>query len=244
MRRVISLLGFVVFVQPFALSEAVAHGAWIAERWGKLAIIYGHGAGDDPYDPAKITRVEAFDAHGAKIAAEILPAENHALIAPAGEAAVIVMEFDNGFWSKAADGSWHNKPKNAVPGATEAGHYIKNNVTLLHVHDALPALPTQPLQIMPLANPTVLKSGDKLKLRVLFEGAPLADADVTPDYVNQSGTVAGKTDANGEIEIALRNDGLNVLSVSHSVPLANDPAADEIGYTATLSFVAADHIEE
>lgn len=242
--RLLTIALAVVAVQMFAGSPAAAHGAWIAERWGELAVIYGHGAGDDPYDPGKISRIDALDESGAKIAVTVNRAKNHATLTPAAEPAVMILEFDNGFWSKDAAGKWHNKPKSEVEGAVEGGRYLKNNVTLLHMHGSMPALPRQPLQIVPLANPTGLKAGDKLKIRVLFEGAPLAGAEITPDYVNRSGKTAGRTDANGELEIELGNDGLNVIAVSHTVPLADDPQADEVGYTATLSFVAADHIDE
>ena len=37
--------------------SAQAHGIWIAQRHGDQAIIYGHGATDEVYDPAKITEL-------------------------------------------------------------------------------------------------------------------------------------------------------------------------------------------
>lgn len=224
--------------------SALAHGAWIAERWGELGIIYGHGAGDDAYDPAKVTEVSAHDAAAAPVKVDVERQETHAFLSVDKSAVVIAMVFDNGFWSEGADGKWVNKPKNEVPGARSGGHYVKNNITLLHSDGPLPAFPPQKLQIVPLSNPTGLKAGDPLKVRVQFDGAPLAGVELTIDYINASGLKSAKTDANGEVEIALRNDGLNVLAVDHSVPLSNDPAADKIGYTATLSFVAADHVDE
>lgn len=223
---------------------AFAHGAWVAERWGDLGVVYGHGAGDDPYDPAKITRVVAVDEKGVEVAVEIDRRARHAVLAPASEPAAIALEFDNGYWAEGADGKWVNKPKDAVPGARSAGHYVKNSLALVHAHGDLPAFPKQDLQIVPLANPIGLKAGDSLKLRVLFKGEPLAGIKVTLDYVNAAGLASAPTDTAGEVEVAIRNDGLNVLAVSHTVPLENDPKADEIGYTATLSFVAEEHVDE
>ncbi|MFC3322509.1 DUF4198 domain-containing protein [Mesorhizobium cantuariense] len=238
--------------RPFALvaallatsTAAFAHGAWIAERWGDLAVIYGHGAGDDPYDPAKVTEVVALGQDGKPVAVEIKPMGNHAILSAASEPAVIGLVFDNGFWSQGADGKWVNRPRHEVPGAKSSGHYIKNNISLIHAEGPLPVLPKQTLQIVPLSNPKELKAGDTFKVKVLFEGAPLPDVEVMIDYVNAPSLKSVKTDAHGEVEIELRNDGLNVLAVDRSVVLGDDPAADEIGYTATLSFVAADHVDE
>jgi nickel transport protein len=40
-------------------TAATAHGAWVAERHGEFYVVYGHGAADDAYDPAKVTMLQA-----------------------------------------------------------------------------------------------------------------------------------------------------------------------------------------
>lgn len=220
---------------------AGAHGAWVAERWGELGVVYGHGAGDDPYDPARITEALAIAEDGKAAPVAVDRKEKHAILKPEGEPAAIALTFDNGYWTEKADGKWVNEPKDKVADAKETGHYIKNSLSLLHVHDALPAFPKQDLQIVPLDNPVGRKAGDPIRLRLLYDGKPLAGAVVTLDYVNQASLKSDPTDADGEVVVTIRNDGLNVLAADHSVPLENDPKADKVGYTATLSFVAEAH---
>lgn len=222
-------------------ATAGAHGAWVAERWGELGVVYGHGAGDDAYDPARIVEAVAVGEDGAPVAVNVDKREKSAILKPDGEPAAIALTFDNGYWTEKTDGKWVNEPKDKVADAKETGHYIKNNLALIHAHGALPAFPRQDLQIVPLDNPVGRKAGDPIRLRVLHAGKPLAGAVVTLDYVNQASLKSAPTDADGEVVVAIRNDGLNVLSVDHSVPLENDPKADKIGYTATLSFVAEAH---
>jgi uncharacterized GH25 family protein len=222
-------------------ASAGAHGAWVAERWGELGVVYGHGAGDDPYDPARIMKAKAVAEDGAAIAVAVETRENHAILKAEGEPAAVTFAFDNGYWTEKADGTWVNEPKDKVADAKSAGHYIKNSLSLLHIHDGLPAFPAQDLQIVPLDNPVGRKAGDPIRLRVLYEGKPLAGAVVTLDYVNQASLKSAPTDADGEVVVDIRNDGLNVLAVDHSVTLEDDPKADKIGYTATLSFVAEAH---
>lgn len=241
MRKLIlsALAGASLF--SLGLSQANAHGAWIAERWGELAVIYGHGAGDDPYDPAKITSVTAISEDGTATPVPLKAQESHATLDISGHPAALALTFDNGFWAQDSDGKWVNKPKNEVPGATSGSHTIKYNLTLNHIDGDIPALPEQKLQIVPLQNPQGLKAGDTYRVRVLFEGKPLEGAELQLDYVNLDSLKSGPADANGEIEIELRNEGLNVIAVDHDVKLEGDPQADEIGYTATLSFVAEAH---
>lgn len=224
------------------VQSAGAHGIWVAERWGDLGIVYGHGAHDDPYDPAKIQSVTVLGESGDAVEAKIDRRENHALIAAEGEPSVILVDFDNGYYTEKPDGEWVNKPKSAVEGARQAGRYLKYAVSIVHLHDDVPALPAQDLQIVPLSNPTGLESGKSFKVRVLYKGEPLAGAAIIPDYVNKSGTKRGETDAAGEAEVTVRNDGLNVVAVVHEVPLDADPDADRIQHFATLSFEAGhDH---
>lgn len=240
LRRYLAVSGALALVL-FSSNSAFSHGAWVAERWGELGVIYGHGAGDDAYDPAKITRAVAVGEGGETANLAVERRAGHAVLKPEGEPAAILLEMDNGYWSEGPDGKWVNKPKNAVPGAVSGGHYIKNSLSLIHPHDGLPAFPKQALQIVPLDNPVGRKAGDPIRLRVLHDGKPLAGVEVTLDYINRASLKSEKTDADGEVIVEIRNDGLNVLAVDHSVPLEGDPKADTIGYTATLSFVAERH---
>ncbi|MBO9629834.1 MAG: DUF4198 domain-containing protein [Shinella sp.] len=240
MKQILAVSGALALVLSHPLT-AGAHNAWVAERWGNLGVVYGHGAGDDPYDPARITQALAISEDGTATPVEVDKREKHAILKPESEPAAILLTFDNGYWTEKTDGKWVNEAKDKVADAKAAGHYIKNSLSLLHAHGALPAFPKQNLQILPLDNPIGRKAGDPIRLRVLHDGKPLAGAVVTLDYVNQASLKSDPTDADGEVVVAIRNDGLNVLAVDHSVPLENDPNADQIGYTATLSFVAEAH---
>lgn len=213
-----------------------AHAVWIAERVDAPTVVYGHGASDEGYDPAKVTEVLAIAADGTSSAAKTVAGQaNVTLALPEGTAAV-QLEFDNGFWSKGADGTWVNAPRSKVPGATEAGRYVKHHVAVLRGDVPLPPLPAQPLQIVPLENPLVKQAGDELPVRVLLEGAPLAGVELIVDYINLDSLKSAPTDADGRTSVAIRNQGLNVIAVDHNVPTPGDPDADKVGHSATLAF--------
>ncbi len=221
-----------------SVQAALAHGIWLAERRGELAIVYGHGASDDPYDPGKISKVQALGEDSEPVSVEVEDRETHALLATIGKPAIVLVDFDNGFYSEGADGKWVNKPKSEVDGAKTAGRYVKHALAIRHLHGDLPELPEQDLQIVPLGNPSVLSAGTPLRLRVLYKGRPLAGVALIADYVNMPEDKPATTDAAGEAELIVRNNGLNVIAVSHGVPLENDPDADIVEHFATLSFTA------
>lgn len=236
---IMSRLGLALGTAAMAVllaGPARAHAVWIAERIEKPTVVYGHGASDEAYDPGKITRVLAIAEDGTTAEAKVLRGEANATLSLPDGTAAVVLEFDNGYWTKRADGSWVNEPRSKVPDAVEAGRYVKHHVAVLRGDVSLPSLPAQPLQIVPLENPLTKKAGDALPVRVLLDGAPLAGAELIVDYINLDTLRAAPTDDDGRTTVPIRNQGLNVIALNHSVPTPGDPDGDETGHTATLAF--------
>jgi uncharacterized GH25 family protein len=81
--------------------------------------------------------------------------------------------------------------------------------------------------------------GDELTLRVLHEGKPAAGARVLVDFVNDPDAERRITGDDGRVTIAIRNQGLNVISAVYDAPSNEPDRIDKIEYLATLSFVLA-----
>lgn len=238
MKLRIALLGLSLIAG--VAGTAGAHGVWLAERYGQTLLVYGHGAADEPYDPAKIKMVRAFDASGVELSASVEPRAGHAALELPAETALVAVHFDNGFWTKRADGSWVNEPRSAVPDAQQAGHYVKHLLAVLKPGASIAPQPDLALQVLPLVDPLGLAADGMLAVRVLYDGAPLEGAKVIADYVNRADDPPLLTDAKGEAAVVVRNQGLNVIAVAHDVATPGDPDADKIGHFATLSFTLAD----
>jgi len=217
-----------------------AHGIWFAQRAGQLALIYGEGA-EDGVIVSKlkgVSAVAAYTANGAPVATKLLPSEHLLFIDTALKPAVVTAVLDNGIWTVTPDGGEVNKPKNEVPGAKSAGRYYKYAVHLLApLQKPLAALPAQTLQLTPVAAAIPRRSGDPLTLRALFEGKPLANAEVIVDFVNDPEGTPLRTGADGTLTVKVRNQGLNVISIVHETPVAASVAFDKVQHRATLSFV-------
>lgn len=219
-----------------------AHGAWIAERHGDLYVVYGHGAADDSYDPAKVTSLVACDL--ALVCTEIARSGGADFVSFDKLSQPLVrIEFDNGYWSKDAAGEWQNKPKDEVSGATEGGRYFKTGTFVADHLETLPAAFGKGLEIRPLADPMALKKGDTLPVEVLIDGKPAVGAEVVVDYLNDGDGAKLVVGADGRLDVTVGSAGLNVIVAFLSTPAEDAAKADETGHSASLAFGLHHHEE-
>lgn len=223
-------------------TAAQAHGIWFAQRGGQLALVYGVGAEDlDTVKRQPLLRgLTALDAHGQAIDARWRASGALLLVESERPPVLVATVLDNGIWSKTPDGRWHRKGHDELPDAVRSEKTIKYAVAIRGpLSGPVPALPGQVLQIVPdePALPTVL--GQTLRLRVLYEGKPVAGAVVRNDHVNDPDHPGQTTDADGRVTITVRNQGLNVVAAVLDRPSDEPARANKVEHLATLSFVLA-----
>jgi uncharacterized GH25 family protein len=96
-----------------------------------------------------------------------------------------------------------------------------------------------PLEIIPLQNPYLAKIGDKMTVKVLFEGKSLADKMIVA--WNKTATTKTRqqklrTDAKGEMSFILDEKGQWMISTVQMIALANNPEANYQSYWGNLTF--------
>jgi len=223
-----------------AASTASAHGVWLEKRRDTLEAVLGHGPADDAYNTSTFEGAWGFDKAGNSIAVKVQQLDSHVRLLPQGDAAVIVSAMNLGYYSQRADKSRVNKGRSQVPDAVSSSNSRKYNLAILQSGAKLPKnLSQMRLAIIPLKDPTVLKAGDTLPVRVLLDGKPLAGAKIIEDYRGMDHIASSETDSKGQANVVVRNRGLNVIEVGHSMQVTDDPDADKVGLSGTLSFVAS-----
>lgn len=218
---------------------AQAHGIWFAQRSGDLALIYGEGGED--LDAAKrlplIRAISGYDTEGRPIPTALEAAGKLALVDLRAQPAVVAAVLDNGIWTKSTDGQWFKKKKHEVSNALISGHNFKYAVHLLApLPHPLAALRDHTLQIIPVDAVLPATRGEHLRLRVLYQGKPLAGVPVLADFVNDPDGVPLHTNADGLVSIPIRNQGLNVIAAKFDAPPDDPISTDKIEHLATLSF--------
>ena len=92
--------------------------------------------------------------------------------------ALVSARYDNGFWVETPDGSYRNSSRLVYPNAKASLWSIKFAKTLTGAGAPWDRVVGHELEIVPLADPVGVAPGGTLHARVLFRGAPLADAEV------------------------------------------------------------------
>lgn len=219
-------------------SVAHAHSIWFAQRSNQMAIIYG--VGSDDLDMVKrlpkIRSVTAYDEDGKEVATQFGPNGPLVTVSLDNQPAIIAATLDNGLWAKTPDGKWHAKGKDEVPNFIISEHTWKYAVHLRQLNVAVPVLAHHKLQIVPVGKQLPEAMGASVTVRVLYNGKPVAGANVQADTVTDPDAEPLKTGADGLVTIKLRNQGLNVLTAVFDSPPANPAKTVRDQHTATLSF--------
>lgn len=225
------MLTLAVAALVLAPPSASAHEFWIEQKGTDLVLVYGHGTHREDFDQARVKTVKAFDSRGKAVEVRKEKMGKGLLLRGAENPAIVAVEIDNGYWSKTIYG-WKNLPKRQASRVVEAMRSFNYSNTLASWPESAPALlGGVGLAIVPLKNPFEMKAGESLTFRVTYQGKPLQGAAVEgADH----DTVA-TTDKDGVARVKLLK-GHNVITLTHKEPLKDDPDADLLSVTATLSF--------
>ncbi len=117
----------------------------------------------------------------------------------------------------------------AVPGAGDAGKGA--------AFDAVLGLT---LELVPEANPTALKPGAELPVRLLYRGKPLAGALVIAlPRDRPAEKVSARTDAKGRVRLRLDHAATWLVKAVHMTPAPAGSGADWESFWASLTFASA-----
>lgn len=213
---------------------ASAHDVWITpdSAANNYQVVYGHPGELEAYNPAKVEGLTAFDKSGAQkdISASVHDGKVNLKTDP--DIALIVIDFDNGFWTEGADKKHANKPKWEIDSPKSSMHSKKYNKNILAWNSSFSKPLGAELEIVPLANPLQLKPGDKLPVQVLYRSQPLAGAEV--QIMGDKEPYA--TDAKGRTSVPIQKTDYQYIAVSHKEDTKSNPNADGMSLSANLVF--------
>jgi nickel transport protein len=254
--RLCLLLSVLCFVPVFPQAEA--HDVWITtvQEGAALRAIVHHGHPGDRKmpEPDKLFEFNAIGnrRHQQSLLSGITRAVQNGmpvlmtepLTMAEMDSLMVVARYDNGYWVKTSHGH-RNTSKLRVPDAEDSLSSMKYAKALIEIGSESSALYEKAvghrLELIPLSNPFSLKPGDALKIRVQFDGKPLAGVSVeigdgeTP--MEETQIPRYPTDELGIAAVPISKSGLQLIVVDYRVASSHpDLAALEL-HNATLSFV-------
>jgi nickel transport protein len=182
------------------------------------------------YPPAKLKRTWAYSASGQTVALQQTPSAELVRISAPPEAAMLALEFENGFFSRSTSGTVE-KPMNEVPGAV-SGTWAKKASKYITQWSAPVNKPVGlQLEIVPMST-TMPKAGDTMSVQVLWEGKPIEGILISKGE-KQPGE---KSDANGMATYKVQS-GQNFVWAERRMPVAGDPRYTTLAVATNLIFV-------
>lgn len=148
------------------------------------------------------------------------------------------------FWTKTTKGYQKGKSKKGLKNAIACTYSAKFAKAVVNVGDGGSDLISKPLghdlEIIPLANPAALRSGDNLPVQVLYKGNPLGGAQVLATYAGFSQEkntfcYATKTDAEGKAVIRVDTRGIWLVTAHNKVAYPDSDECDQNSFAASLT---------
>jgi ABC-type Co2+ transport system permease subunit/uncharacterized GH25 family protein len=228
--RNISIL-FMVISIVILPSSLLAHDFWIEKKGSEFMVVFGHGAQRLEFEPSKIKNVKAFDLRGKEVGVNKEKKGTGLVLRTEEPPSLFFVEIDDGYWSKTIYG-WKNLPKTKASRVVESFRSFYYSKAFLSWGEAVQRpLSDAKLDILPLENPFELKGGDILSIRILYQGKPISGLEVEGGDHQKIAT----TDREGVARLKV-SKGHQVFSVNYKEPIKNDPDADSLRITSTLTF--------
>lgn len=231
---------------------ASAHDVWLtvagdaAHR--RVVVNYGHPDDRPPAFADKVVDLVAVTASGqtsllpgiAQATQKGFPVAQSKPFADDGHS-LLAARYDNGFWIKTSDGVYRNATRRLVPDAADSMWSVKFAKALTGPAAPWDRVLGQILEIVPMSDPVAAKPGQTLRLKVLFQGKPLAGAEV--ERGDGATAVAEKdiprfvTDADGVASVPIVKAGAQLLVIDYKTsPSATPDQANADLFNATLWF--------
>jgi nickel transport protein len=234
-KRMILAVFFVLLATPLVL----AHETWIEKRNGELLVLRGHGGEAEAYDPANLKEPKAFDAKGQAVEVEIVKHKENASLSAKGNPSVVGALFDSGYWLKTTDG-WKKATKREGQGKYTIVESLKSkqwckNLLTASGENLKPM--GQGFEIVPQKDPSTVRVGDKLPIKVICEGKPLEGVVVTTGGGHASDKKDPlKTGKDGMASVTIERSGLQMVKADHKIPIKDDLDADVLSLSSTMTF--------
>lgn len=220
-----------------AWSSAQAHNVWLMpEADGSYLVQFGGHQGQlEAYPAEKLSSVVAYDARAHKIGVSARTTAQGVKVQPEGAAALLVAEFDNGYFSKTDSGPMVNKPMTENPGATSGVRALKFHKSVIEWGYVARMVVGQTFEIVS-ARADHPHAGMPMKVRVLKDGKPIAGVRLS---IGENGPpVMSAKDGTATV---VPVEGRNQLMAILRVPATGDPKTTSLSYEYLYAFEAHAH---
>lgn len=216
---------------------AFGHSVWLEADPSDASHIVrfgGHAGVLEGYPAQKLQQAQAYDSEGHHLLLRREDRLEGVRLTPQGEAALITLQFDNGYWSKRTNGRSENLPMDQLPDAVSGVWALKYHKSILHWNARASQPVGQDFELVP-QTAQVPRAGQELRLQVLIDGRPAVGIALAFDEEGQ----LALSDEQGFAHLKVR-PGSNKIWAGQRLAVEDDPRFSELSREYTLVF-HADH---
>ena len=212
------LLGFCTVI--LLLTQPVsAHDMWVQESAENFFnIVLGHVGQCDPYEPERLKEIVGYTENGWPVRLDIDREKQGCRFIPDEAFCAIGALLDNRYWLKTTDG-WRNQREHEDYKILEEGRSYKFTKHVARWCDLLAKPLGQRFEIIPLQDPTRLKQGDRLPVRIFFEGKPAIGARVAKTSNMEQTHRLEPVQAEAPFIVTIGPPGLQLINAKLAVPI-------------------------
>ncbi len=255
-KTVVLLLGMALVPGIFCL-QAFAHDMWLNMRHytfeagnpAYLTIGYGHyfaGPGGEFMPQEYLDELLMFDPDGRNMKIKADNEVEYQSEEPLQKTGtyLVVAKKKGGFFTKTTEGWQRGHSKKGLRNVIRCSYSEKYAKAIVNIGNGRGNVFSKTLghklEIVPLQDPSELREGDYMPVKVLFEGKPLQ----APVYATYAGfsteknafAYATKTNKEGVAKVKILKSGVWLVIVKHEVPYPDPAECDKISCSAALTF--------
>ncbi len=235
MRKILLIVtASICFLSLGFISSAFAHHAWVEKEGDRFIVGWGHPPKMDPYEPERVKDIKAFDLKGRELALTRTNERNKVYLFSNVDVSMITLSFEGGYLVTTPEGKKRMTKREAQKAGLQIVDSFYSNQfakSIFAYSDAVIKPAGMRFEIVPLKNPYLLKQGESLPIKVLYEGKPLAGAAVETGNHKD----AGKTGMDGIANIEISGHGMQVVIAKYRIA-SNDPDTDFMSFTTVLTW--------
>ena len=209
-----------------------AHDMWLQPRDEGFIIAVGHKGKIDSYEPDRVVKVTGFTENAWPVAVDLVKEERSCLAIADEDFCSLTGIFDNRYWLKTTDG-WKNQRDKKGLEVLHEGRSYKHTKHILRWCEFLAGPLGQRFEIVLLQDPTKLKEGDCLQVKVFFEGKPASGAKLSKTSNMEKTHDLEEIRGVGPFAVIVGPPGLQLINAKIEVPIKDRQV---IWFAASLTF--------
>jgi nickel transport protein len=212
--------------------KIAAHDMWLEKSKDGYSVTLGHKGQADTYDPARVQEAIGYTESGWPVKLRIERGQNGCNVFTDESFCTLTAVLDNEYWLKTTDG-WKNQRDKKGLEIVEQGHSFKYTKHIEMWSGFLNKPLGQRFEIVPLKDPTTLKPGDKLPVKVFFEGKLCRNAKVSKS--SKMTDTHALEDVQGEdpFMVEIGPSGLQLVNAKFGMPVKGN---QKVWFACSLTF--------